>query len=98
MELRDKVTVITGGASGIGAASCRAFAAEGARVVVADRDGDGAHRVADEIGGHAVACDVRQEKNIQTLVEETRRTYGPVDVFFSNAGLIGTGGDLRAEE
>jgi NAD(P)-dependent dehydrogenase (short-subunit alcohol dehydrogenase family) len=49
MNLSDRVAVITGGASGIGKASCRAFAAAGARVVVVDRDGDGAAAVANEI-------------------------------------------------
>lgn len=54
MELRDKVAVVTGGASGIGAALCLRFAAEGARaVVVADTDVQGARRVADEISGTA---------------------------------------------
>ena len=55
MELTDKVAVITGGASGIGAACCRAFAAEGALVAVVDRNEDGARAVAEEIKGVAVA-------------------------------------------
>lgn len=92
MELRRKVSVITGGASGIGAACYRAFAAEGARVVVADRDAEGARRVADDIGALAVACNVRREDDIKALVEAARKAYGPVDVFFSNAG-IANGGD-----
>jgi NAD(P)-dependent dehydrogenase (short-subunit alcohol dehydrogenase family) len=92
MDLRDKVSIITGGASGIGAASARAFARAGAKVVVADRDMAGAQNVADEIGGLAVACDVARTADIQALVAAAERAYGPVDVFFSNAG-IGTGGD-----
>lgn len=85
--------MITGGAGGIGAACCRAFAAEGARVVVADRDASGAGAVAREIGGLAVACNVRREEDVKALVESARKAYGPVDVFFSNAG-IATGGDV----
>jgi len=87
MELKDKVTIITGGGSGIGASCARAFAAEGAKVVVADRNMDGASAVAKEIGGRAVACDVRSEKEIDALVAAAVKAYGPVDVFFSNAGI-----------
>lgn len=89
MELRDKVSIITGGASGIGAACCRAFAAEGARVVVADRDAKGARAVAEAIGGLGVGCDVRREEDIRALVAAAGKTYGPVDDFFSNAGIAG---------
>ena len=55
MDFKDKVTVVTGGASGIGAACARSFAARGANVVVTDVNGEGAAAVAGEIGGHAVA-------------------------------------------
>ena len=92
MDLADKVAVITGAASGIGAACARAFAAKGARVVVVDVNADGARAVAREIGGLAVPCDVACEADIDTLVKETERRLGPVDVFFSNAG-VATGGD-----
>ncbi len=92
MEIENKVSIITGAASGIGAATARAFAKQGARVVVADRNAEGATAVAGEIGGLAVACDVGQEADINRLVARTQGEYGPVDVFFSNAG-IGTGGN-----
>ena len=92
MDLRDKHAIITGGASGIGAACAREFSRLGARVVVADRNGDGARQVADEIGGMAVACDVGDESDVNALVAKSERAYGPVDVFFSNAG-IATGGN-----
>jgi NAD(P)-dependent dehydrogenase (short-subunit alcohol dehydrogenase family) len=87
MELNTKVSVITGAGSGIGAACARAFAAEGARVVVADRNADGARAVAGEIGGLAVGCDVRRKQEIEALVAAAEKAYGPVDVFFSNAGI-----------
>jgi NAD(P)-dependent dehydrogenase (short-subunit alcohol dehydrogenase family) len=87
MELNGKVSVITGGGSGIGAATARAFAAEGARVVVADLNADGARGVAKEIGGLAVGCDVRRQPEVESLVRSAEKAYGPVDVFFSNAGI-----------
>lgn len=94
MELAGKVIVVTGGASGIGEAVCRRFAAEGAAaVVVADQNAAGAERVADEIGGLAVACNVGQEHDVDALVHRTEAECGPIDVFFSNAG-IALGGDI----
>jgi NAD(P)-dependent dehydrogenase (short-subunit alcohol dehydrogenase family) len=95
MELADKVCVITGGASGIGAACCRAFAALGAQVVVADRDAGGAEKVAGEIGGLAVACEVGEAEQIDALVAATRARHGRIDVFFSNAGIASGGDPLK---
>ena len=91
MDLADKHAVITGAGSGIGAATAREFARLGAQVVVADINGDGAREVAAAIGGKAVVADVSKEADVNTLVLEAERHYGPVDVFFSNAG-IATGG------
>ena len=99
MELRDRVAVVTGGASGIGAALCRRFAAEGARgVVVADRDGPGAERVAATIGGLAVACDVADEAQVRALVAQGEARFGAIDLFCANAGVALGGGldPLRA--
>ena len=87
MELIDKHAVITGGASGIGAATARAFARLGARVVVADLNGECARQVAAEIGGEAVVCDVAREEDVGALVEQAEHCHGPIDVFFSNAGI-----------
>lgn len=89
MELRDKVCVITGAASGIGAATARAFHFEGAKVVVVDRNAEGAKAVADEIGGLAVPCDVSKEPEVNQLVETATSQLGPIDLFFSNAGVGG---------
>jgi NAD(P)-dependent dehydrogenase (short-subunit alcohol dehydrogenase family) len=86
MQWKDKVTVVTGGASGIGAASARNFAARGAKVVVADLNGDGAKAVAAEIGGLGVACDVGAEASVNALVKAAEDHYGLVEVFFNNAG------------
>ena len=87
MQWQDKVTIVTGGASGIGAACCRNFAARGAKVVVADLDGDGAKAVAEEFGGLGLACDVGDESAVNALVRAAEDAYGPVDVMFSNAGI-----------
>lgn len=93
MKLAGKVTVVTGGASGIGRALCRRFAMEGARgVIVADLDGAGAAEVAREIGGLAVPTDVSRETDILQLVARTIAAYGSVDLFCSNAGIATDGG------
>ncbi len=92
MRLSGRVAIVTGGASGIGAASARAMAREGARVVVADVDEAGAKGVVEEIeraGGHAVAvrADVTRASDGQTLVEQAVARWGGLDVFYANAGV-----------
>ncbi len=89
--------MITGGAGGIGAASCRAFAGAGARVAVVDRNGPGSDAVAAEIDGIAIECDVSDESAVNRMVAEVERRLGPVDVCFSNAG-IATGGDILSSD
>ena len=98
MELRDRVAVVTGGASGIGRAMALAFAEEGARgVVVADLDGEGAERVAGEIGSSAIglACDVIDDAQIGAVIDRARDAFGEIDLFCANAG-IALGVDLDA--
>src|SRR5438093_13396653 len=95
MELEGKVAIVTGGASGIGAACCRAFASQGARVAVVDRNEAGAADVAKEIGGLAVGCNVGDEGSVQKMVATVTERLGPVDICFNNAG-IGSGGDVFA--
>ena len=95
MELRDRICVVTGGASGIGQALCQRFAAEGAHaVVVVDRDADGALATADALGarGTALTADVTVEADIEAVVERTEAEIGPIDLFASNAGILGFGG------
>jgi len=93
MKLKDKVTVVTGGANGLGRALCRRFTAEGARaVVVADIDAEGAKKVAQEINGLAVPTNVAIEADIVQLVQKTIEQYGPIDLFCSNAGVLALGG------
>ena len=92
MDLNNRVAVITGAASGIGAATARAFAKQGAKVVVVDVNASGARAVAKEVGGLAIACNVASEADTNALVAQTQRELGPIDVFFNNAG-VATGGD-----
>lgn len=93
MDVRDRHVVVTGGASGIGRALCRRFAALGARAVaVADVDADGAAAVAEEIGGRGHGVDVGDEAAVRALVEATEKEHGPVDLFCSNAGILVVGG------
>jgi len=98
MRLAGRVVVVTGGASGIGRALCRRFAAEGARgVAVADVDSAGAEKVAREIGGLAVATDVSREADIIRLVEQATARFGAIDLFCSNAGIAMEGGVERPD-
>jgi NAD(P)-dependent dehydrogenase (short-subunit alcohol dehydrogenase family) len=93
MKVRGKVVVVTGGAAGIGKGLCERFAKEGAaKVVVVDRDADGAGKVAEAIGGAAYGCDVSREADIQRIVDEVEKTVGPIALFCSNAGIGEFGG------
>ena len=93
MDLKGKVCVVTGAASGIGRAAALRFAAEGAAgVVVADLNADALQSVADEAKGLAVRCDVSSEESIRALVRAAEERYGRIDVYFSNAGIIARGG------
>lgn len=87
MELKNKVMVVTGGASGIGAALARRAAGLGARVCIADLDGTAAQALAAETGGIGLACNVAKEDDIKSLVAQVHDKVGPVDVFVSNAGF-----------
>ena len=99
MDPKDKVIIVTGGASGIGRSIARRFAQEGARaVVVADLHLEPAQAVAAEFGGLAVRCDVSKEADIQALVATTRERYGRVDAYISNAGILGRPGGIELED
>jgi NAD(P)-dependent dehydrogenase (short-subunit alcohol dehydrogenase family) len=89
MQVRDKVVLVTGGASGIGKALSKRFSREGARaVVVADINEKGAKAVADSIGGLGLKCDVSVEADVRHAVDTARKHYGPVDLMCSNAGIF----------
>src|SRR5512140_1939267 len=96
MEMKGKVIVVTGGASGIGAALARRFAQEGAAgIVVADLDEGQAQAVAAAVGGLAIRTDVSDEAQVQALIEQATKHFGRVDVLCSNAG-VAVGGGLQA--
>jgi NAD(P)-dependent dehydrogenase (short-subunit alcohol dehydrogenase family) len=86
-RLDGKVAVITGAASGIGRASARKFAAEGAQVVVADLDKDGGTALAEEIGGLFVRADVTSADDVQAMYAAAIERFGGLDVLFNNAGI-----------
>jgi 2-hydroxycyclohexanecarboxyl-CoA dehydrogenase len=86
MRLEGRIALVTGGASGIGAATARRLAAEGARVAVADIDVDGARAVAGEVDGAAVHMDVADAVSARDGVTEAERQLGPLDVLVNNAG------------
>ena len=90
-ELDGRVAIITGGGSGIGAATVRRFAAEGATIAVLDRDAGTATAVAAEVDGHAYALDVRDGDEVAEVIDRVAQTVGRVDILVNNAGT----GDLR---
>jgi NAD(P)-dependent dehydrogenase (short-subunit alcohol dehydrogenase family) len=87
--------VVTGGGSGIGRATCRRFAAEGARVAVVDLDADAAGAVAEEVGGAPFAADVRDAGAVAAAVDAAAAALGGLDTIFNNAG---TGSMARLHE
>ncbi|MEV5689876.1 3-oxoacyl-ACP reductase [Micromonospora globbae] len=86
-RLRDRVAVVTGAGSGIGLATVRRFAAEGARVVCVDIDAEAGQRAAAEVGGEAVVADVADEAAVRALFDGVVERHGRVDVAFNNAGI-----------
>ena len=105
MLLNDKIAVVTGAGSGIGEASAKRFATEGAAVLVADVRGRKAEEVADQInssGGHAVArkVDVSSPEEVDGLIAACVSEFGGIDVLFNNAGTLrpGTAVDLDVED
>ena len=90
-RFQDKTVIVTGGGGGIGGATCRRFAAEGARVAVFDRNVEAAEKVAGAIraaGGRAQAfpCDITDRASVQSAVAEAEAALGPIEVLVNNAG------------
>ena len=86
-RLQDRVAVVTGGAGGIGVATARRFASEGARVVIGDLPGAGGEEAAKEVDGTFVAADVTDEAQVRGLFDAAVETYGGLDIAFNNAGI-----------
>jgi NAD(P)-dependent dehydrogenase (short-subunit alcohol dehydrogenase family)/pimeloyl-ACP methyl ester carboxylesterase len=95
-QLRDRLALVTGAASGIGEATARALAARGARVLLVDRDAAGAARAADSIdGAHSFACDVSDEAAMERLATVVLSEHGVPQVVVNNAGIGIAGGFLE---
>jgi len=86
-RLEGRVAVITGAGSGIGLATARRFAAEGARVVAVDLNAEAGKAAADEVGGEFVGCDVADEASVRDLFDGVATRRGRVDIAFNNAGI-----------
>src|SRR2546422_7085659 len=87
-QLDGRIVLITGAARGIGAASARRLARDGARVVLADLDGNAVEKLAAELGGAALPADVTRAADVARMVEDVYRRFGRLDVLFNNAGVI----------
>jgi 2-hydroxycyclohexanecarboxyl-CoA dehydrogenase len=86
MRLEGRVALVTGGASGIGAATCRRLAAEGARVAITDLNVEGARELASELDGAGLELDVRSSDSIRAALEAAEAELGPLAVLVNNAG------------
>lgn len=87
-RLEGRTVLITGAAGGIGAACARRLAADGARLLLADLDGGGAKKLAQELGQASVQADVTRSADIERMVETAWQRWGRLDVLFNNAGII----------
>lgn len=86
--LKDKVAIVTGAGRGLGEAIARAYAAEGAKVIVSDIDANAAQRVASSLpGASAFTCDVRVPEQVEALVAEATKRHGRLDIMVPNAGV-----------
>ena len=98
MRLEGRTALVTGGASGIGAATCRRLAAEGARVAVTDMNAVGAVDVAAEVNGMSYELDVRDRDSILAAVASATDELGPIDVLVNNAGYDEFGFFVNTDE
>ncbi len=94
----DKVAVVTGAGSGIGAAIARRLASEGAKVALLDVNLAAARSVAAEFGGLAIECDVANSASVDGAIDAAERELGPIDVLVNNAGITTAGAVERVKE
>jgi NAD(P)-dependent dehydrogenase (short-subunit alcohol dehydrogenase family) len=100
VRLEGKIALVTGSARGIGAAIAEAFAREGARVIVSDRDSPGAEHLARSLGGDtlALSLDVREEDRWRDAMDKIRDRFGRLDVLVNNAGVTGFESGVTAHD
>ena len=87
MRLKDKIAIVTGAGSGFGEGIARKFIAEGAKVLIADRDAASAQRVADALGAEAIRTDVADAADVKAMVEAAIARFGGLDILVNNAGV-----------
>lgn len=97
MQLKDISAIVTGGGSGLGAATARLLAKHGAKISLLDRNLDAAHAVANEIGGQAFECDVTDEASVQVALAEANAINGTARILVNCAGILGAGRILGKE-
>jgi NAD(P)-dependent dehydrogenase (short-subunit alcohol dehydrogenase family) len=88
-KLKDKIAIITGGASGLGKGMAELFAEEGATVVVADLQEDTGQELADRLGGTYLPCDVTDPASVEAMIQATVDRHGRIDILVNNAGIDG---------
>jgi 2-hydroxycyclohexanecarboxyl-CoA dehydrogenase len=98
MRLEGRIALVTGGASGIGAATCRRLSAEGARVAVTDMNAAGAGEIAAEVNGMPYELDVRSGDSIAAAVGAAEEELGPIDILVNNAGYDEFGFFVNTDE
>ena len=98
MRLKDKSALVTGAAQGIGFACAQAFAAEGARLVLADVNADKGRKAAESLGAAFVRCDVSRKSDVAAAVAKAVESYGRLDILVANAGIVHAAEFLDLEE
>ncbi len=97
MQLKDTSAIVTGGGSGLGAATAALLAKNGAKVAIFDRNADAAKKTAASIGGLGVECDVTSEASVKSALEQAAKAHGVVRIVISCAGILGAGRILAKE-
>jgi 3-oxoacyl-[acyl-carrier protein] reductase len=87
MRLKDKTAIVTGGASGFGEGIARKFAAEGARVAIADINGEATTALARELNAHAITVDVSSDASVKAMTASAMAAFGRIDILVNNAGI-----------
>jgi len=97
-KLKEKVAIVTGGASGIGEATVKLFIEEGACIVIADIQDEKGHQLAKELGARAsyIHTDVSQEADVKAAIDHALKTFGRLDCLFNNAGIVGVDGTIES--